>query len=194
MTSKFGQGDTVRVLGGRHAGRLGAIYDGIKQAHWMARDEGGRPIYRVYFDLANDAAWFGEDELELVIAMPEPVFRTGDRVRVRLSASWARGEAGTVNAGAWDESLTPRIARRPAGPTRVQMVHLDRRRPDAAGQGSYVAGEFDEAELEPLKEPPDRITAYPASRLASEAEALKQLKDNPARLRPTNRGLRRPTN
>jgi len=194
MTTRFSQGDIVRVLAGPNAGRVGAIYEGIRHAHWMALDETGRPQYRVYFDLALDAGWFGEDELELVKPMPESAFRAGDRVRVRGNASWARGEAGTVNAGGWDASLTPRIARRREGPTRVHMVHLDHRHPNAAGEGSYVAGEFDEAELERLDEPAHRAMAYPAARLAAEAEALRRATADPGLGQPTRRAPRKRAN
>jgi hypothetical protein len=196
MKTRFSQGDTVRVRTGQRAGREGAIYNaiGIPRQPWMRRTESGGLEYRVYFDLGTDAEWFAEDELELVGRMPEPALRTGDRVRVRPNASWARGELGTVNAGGWDASLTPRISRRPKGPTWVHMVHLDHPHPDATGDGSYVAGEFDEAELEPLDGRPNEPLAYPAARLEAEAEALRRVMANPELGKPIGRPKRPKSN
>ena len=186
MSERFSQGDTVRVRGGRRAGKVGVIYDGmgVPRRPWLRQTETG-PEFSVYFDLPTDAEWFDPEAIELVTPMPEPGFQAGDRVRVRAFATWARGEAGTVNAGGWDASLTPRIARRPGGPTRVYMVHLDHRHPDSAGEGSYAAGEFDEVELEKVNDPAGPGVAYPAARLAAEAEALRRAMADPTLAGPS---------
>jgi len=189
VSDKFGQGDIVRVLEGPHAGREGAIYDAIGIPHdpWMRMDEEGRPEYRVYFGLERgiDAGWFSDEDLEIVRPMPGVAFRTGDRVRIRAEAYWARGELGTVNPGAWAPPLTPRVVHRREGPVRVHMVHLDHPRRDASGDGPYTVGSFAEAELELLDDPTDWAPANPAARLASEGGALKQVIENPGLGRPS---------
>jgi hypothetical protein len=140
-----------------------------------------------------DAGWYAEDSLTIVKAMPEPVFHTGDRVRIGTTAYWAQGDSGTVNAGGWDASLAPQIKHRGGGPTRVHVVHLDHPRDDGSGDGPYIAGTFAESELEPLLDRLDRPRAYPAARLKSEGEAIRQLMENPElgqpviRIRPPER-------
>ncbi len=184
---------------GPQAGREGAIYDAIGISHdpWIMFDEGGRPQYRVYFDIAAetlDADWYGAEALELVRSMPEPAFKAGDRVRVRGTADWAQGEQGTVNPGAWTAIVTPRITRRREGPTRVHMIRLDHPHGDGSGDGfTYGAGEFAEAELELVDNPADRPPAYDAARLASEGKALQQVLEHPELGSPVERGRTRPS-
>jgi hypothetical protein len=144
----FHQGDTVRIVDvDQHHGRVGVIYDAIGIPHdpWTRSGDDGQPEFRVYFDLVLDAGWFAADQLDLVAPMPPPGFEPRQRVRVRQSAHWAQGEAGTL----WDESSFA-IRRRRTGPTRIYMVSLDHPHDDGSGDGPYSGGEFSDDDLEPL--------------------------------------------